>query len=106
MIHSIFMIVKILKIQVVIDLVGGSETNRSAVEAAIACTYLTDPNFIKEGVTISALWGWPMLGMMRESAIQYSSQIVDVLIRREKMIEGLDTLTTGVKRALVCGPFK
>jgi len=47
-----------------------------------------------------------MLGMMRESAIKYSNQIVDVLIRREKVIEGLDTLTTGVKRALVCGPFK
>jgi len=69
---------------VVIDLVGGSE----------------------DEVTVSALWGWPMLGMMRESAIKYSSQIVDVLIRREKVIEGLDGLTAGVKRALVCGPFK
>jgi hypothetical protein len=47
-----------------------------------------------------------MLGMMRESAIKYSSQIVDVLIKREKVIEGLDGLTAGVKRALVCGPFK
>jgi len=52
------------------------------------------------------LWGWPMLGMMRESAIKYSSQITDVLIGREKLIEGIDTLTPGVKRALVCGPFK
>jgi hypothetical protein len=91
---------------VVIDLVGGSETNRSAVESVLSCTFLTEPHFIKEEVTVSALWGWPMLGMMRESAIKYSSQIVDVLIRREKVIEGLDNLTAGVKRALVCGPFK
>ena len=91
---------------VVIDLVGGSETNRSAVEAVLSCTFLTEPHFIKEEVTVSALWGWPMLGMMRESAIKYSSQITDVLIGREKLIEGIDTLTAGVKRALVCGPFE
>ena len=91
---------------VVIDLVGGSETNRSAVESVLSCTFLTQPHFIQEEVAISALWGWPMLGMMRESAIKYSSQIVDVLIKREKVIEGIESLTTGVKRALVCGPFK
>ncbi len=90
---------------VIIDLVGGSETNRSAVEAVLSCTFLTEPHFTKEGVTVSALWGWPMLGMMRESTIKYSSQIVDVLIKREKLLEGLNTLTAGVKRALVCGPF-
>ncbi|MCD6173061.1 MAG: hypothetical protein J7J96_04620 [Sulfurimonas sp.] len=91
---------------VVIDLVGGSETNRSAVESVLSCTFLTEPHFIKEEVTVSALWGWPMLGMMKESAIKYSSQIVDVLIKQEKVIEGIENLTTGVKRALVCGPFK
>lgn len=90
---------------VVIDLVGGSETNRSAVEAVLSCTFLTEPHFVKEEVTVSALWGWPMLGMMRESAIKYSSQIVDVLIKEEKVIEGIDKLSAGVKRALVCGPF-
>ena len=89
---------------VVIDLVGGSETNRSPVEAVLSCTFLTEPHFIKEEVTVSALWGWPMLGMMRESAIRYSSQIVDVLIHREKLLEGIKTLAPGVKRALVCGP--
>ena len=91
---------------VVIDLVGGSETNRSAVESVLSCIFLTEPHFVQDEVTVSALWGWPMLGMMRESAIKYSGQIVDVLIRREKVIEGLDGLTAGVKRALVCGPFK
>ncbi len=89
-----------------IDLVGGSETNRSPVESVLSCTFLTEPHFIKDEVTVSALWGWPMLGMMRESTIKYSSQIVDVLIGREKLIEGIDTLTVGVKRALVCGPFE
>ncbi len=91
---------------VVIDLVGGSETNRSAVESVLSCTFLTEPHFVQDEVTVSALWGWPMLGMMRESAIKYSGQIVDVLIEREKVIEGLDSLSAGVKRALVCGPFK
>jgi len=91
---------------VVIDLVGGSETNRSAVESVLSCTFLTEPHFIKEEVTVSAMRAWPMLGMMKESAQKYSSQIVDVLIKREKMIEGIDSLAAGVKRALVCGPFK
>ncbi|MCK5872008.1 MAG: hypothetical protein KAG26_04200, partial [Methylococcales bacterium] len=91
---------------VVIDLIGGSETNRSAVESVLSCTFLTEPHFIKDEVTVSALWGWPMLGMMRESTIKYSSQIIDVLIGREKLIEGIDALTVGVKRALVCGPFE
>jgi hypothetical protein len=90
---------------VVIDLVGGSETNRSPVEAVRSCTFLTEPYFIKEEVTISALWGWPMMGMNRESTQRYSSQIVDVLIGREKLIEGINALAPGVKRALVCGPF-
>lgn len=90
---------------VVVDLVGGSETNRSPVEAVLSCTFLTAPHFIKEEVTVSALWGWPMMGMMRESAQRYSNQIVDVLTGREKLLEGLDTLAPGVKRALVCGPF-
>lgn len=90
---------------VVIDLVGGSETNRSPVEAVLSCTFLTEPHFVKEEVTVSALWGWPMMGMMRESAERYSSQIVDVLIGRERLIEGVKTLAPGVKKALVCGPF-
>ena len=90
---------------VVIDLVSGSETNRSAVEPVLGATFLTEPYFIKDEVTISALWGWPMTGMNRESTEKYSSQIVDVLIGREKLIEGLDTMAPGVQRALVCGPF-
>ncbi|NQZ50913.1 MAG: alanine dehydrogenase [Moritella sp.] len=90
---------------VVIDLVGGSATNRSPVEPVISCSFLTQPYFVQDGVLISSLWGWPMMGMMRETATRYSGQIVDVLIGDEKLIDGLDKLTPGVKIALVCGPF-
>jgi hypothetical protein len=90
---------------IVIDLVGGSATNRSPVEAVISCSFLTEPYFVQDGVTVSALWGWPMMGMMRETAIRYSGQIVDVLIGREKLIDGLHSLKSNVQRALVCGPF-
>jgi len=91
---------------VIIDLVGGSPTNRSPIEPVLSCTFLTEPHFVQDGVTISALWGWPMLGMMRETAMVYSSQIVDVLLGREKLLEGLDALAPGVVRALVCGPYQ
>ena len=90
---------------VVIDLVGGSPTNRSPVEAVVSCSFLTKPYFVQDGVLISSLWGWPMMGMMRETAVRYSSQIVDVLIGHERLIDGLEELTPGVQRALVCGPF-
>ncbi len=90
---------------VVIDLVSGSETNRSGVEAVISATFLTDPCFTQDKVTISSLWGWPMMGMNRESTERYSKQIVDVLMGREKLLEGLGSLAPGVQRALVCGPF-
>ena len=90
---------------VVIDLVGGSPTNRSPVEAVMSCSFLTEPYFVQKGVLVSALWGWPMMGMMRETAIRYSGQIIEVLIGDEKLIDGLGQLKPGVKRALVCGPF-
>ncbi len=90
---------------VVIDLVGGSAVNRSPVEDIIECTYLTDPSFTREGVKFSALWGWPMMGMMKESAEKYSKQIIDVLVFNEKLLKGINYLSPGVKQALVCGPF-
>jgi len=91
---------------VVIDLVGGSPTNRSPVEAVISCSFLTEPHFVQDGVSVSALWGWPMMGMMRDTAIRYSGQIVDVLIGPERLVDGLGDLKLGVKSALVCGPFE
>ena len=93
------------KNSVIIDLVGGSPTNRSPVEAVMSCSFLTKPYFVQDGVLVSSLWGWPMMGMMRETAIRYSGQIVDVLIGNEKLIDGIGNLKQGVQRALVCGPF-
>lgn len=90
---------------VVIDLVGGSATNRSPVENVIECTYKTNPHFEEDGIVFSALWGWPMMGMAKESAIKYGAQITEVLIEKEMLINGLDSLSEGVKPALVCGPF-
>ncbi len=90
---------------VVIDLVGGSATNRSAVENVIECTYLTDPYFEEDGILFSALWGWPMMGFMRETAIKYSGQIVDILLGEDQFIDGLAHLTPGVQQALVCGKY-
>ncbi len=90
---------------VIIDLVSGSETNRSAVEAVRSASFLTDPFFIQNDVTVSSLWGWPMMGMNRESTEKYSEQIVDVLTGREQLLRGLHNLPPGVQRALVCGPF-
>ena len=91
---------------VVIDLVGGSETNRSPVEPVLACTFLTDPHFVQDGVSVSSLWGWPMMGMMRDTAIRYSGQAREVLLDKEQLIRGLDHLAPGVARALVCGPHE
>jgi alanine dehydrogenase len=90
---------------VIIDLVGGSETNRSPIEPVINCTFLDAPAFEQDGITISALWGWPMMGMMRETAIRYSGQITDVLLGPDKLLNGLTNSSPGIKRALVCGPF-
>lgn len=92
---------------VVIDLIGGSATNRSPVEPVVECTYLTDPHFEQDGVLVSALWGWPMMGMMKETAVRYSGQIADVLLGSDEyLIGGLtEPLHPGVKPAVVCGPF-
>jgi alanine dehydrogenase len=90
---------------VVIDLIGGSATNRSPVEPAIECTYLTKPHFEMHGKLISALWGWPMMGMQKESCLRYSGQITDVLIGREMLINGFENLAEGIKPAVMCGPY-
>ena len=90
---------------VIIDLVGGSATNRSPVEPAVECTYLTNPHFEKHGILISALWGWPMMGMQKESCLRYSEQITDVLIGREMFINGFENLAEGIRPAVMCGPY-
>lgn len=89
---------------VIIDLVGGSKTNRSPVEPVISCTFLTDPYFVQDGVIVSALWGWPMMGMEKESTLRYSEQIVDVLLGNERLLDGIEQQAKWLDHALVCGP--
>lgn len=90
---------------VIIDLVGGSKTNRSPIEPVISCTFLTEPHFIQDDVIVSALWGWPMLGMELESTVRYSKQIVDVLLGKERLLDGIDKKDKWLEHALVCGPY-
>ncbi|MBT3981634.1 MAG: alanine dehydrogenase [Bacteriovoracaceae bacterium] len=90
---------------VVIDLVGGSPTNRSCVEDVKACSFLTEPHFKRSGIYFSALWGWPMMGMSRQSAQSYSAQIYSVLTGDERMIDGPGNYPKNIKNAQVCGPF-
>jgi alanine dehydrogenase len=47
-----------------------------------------------------------MMGMMKESAVIYSGQILEVLLGQENLLKGLGDLAPGVKPALVCGPFE
>jgi hypothetical protein len=91
---------------VIIDLVGGSKDNRSPIEPVINCTFLTNPYFMQDNVIISALWGWPMMGVEKETTLRYSSQIVEVLLGKERLIDGLNGKEKGLVRALVCGPFE
>lgn len=86
---------------VVIDLVGGSKQEPSAVEAIRECTFLDDPYFELGGVFFSALWGWPMMYMMRESSDAYSEQITDLFVGEpDFLIKGFHKATLGVTRAL------
>ncbi len=89
---------------VVIDLIGGSASNRSPVENIIECTYMTQPYFEEDGVLFSALWGWPMMGFMRESAVKYSRQILDVLVGKERLIDGIENVHQGLKPAFLKWP--
>ena len=86
---------------VVIDLIGGSKRERSAIENILECTFLDRPYFDEHGVIFSALWGWPMMYMMRQSSEVYSGQITDLLLGEERLIDGLDReFSQGVEAAL------
>ncbi len=89
---------------VVIDLVGGSRTTRGSIENIMDNTFPEDPYFIENEIAFSALWGWPMMGMARESCLRYSRQVVEVLLGEDRLIDGLSALVPGVRRALVIGP--
>lgn len=86
---------------VIIDLVGGSDLEPSAIESIPGCTFLDNPYFEKSGVFFSALWGWPMMYMMRESAATYSKQISSLLVEAQDfLLRGVGAVPAGVERAL------
>ncbi len=86
---------------VIIDLVGGSKLEPSAIESIPGCTFLDAPFFEKSGVFFSALWGWPMMYMMQESAATYSKQISKLLVENQSFLfRGVGDAPLGVKRAL------
>lgn len=90
---------------VVVDLVGGSATNRGAVEPIVECTSPTDPYVVVDGVFLASVWGWPLVGFARPSMERYSEQILRMLLFEERVLDGLDDAPDGIRRALVAGPL-
>ncbi|MEU1311567.1 hypothetical protein ABZ419_22120 [Streptomyces cinnamoneus] len=90
---------------VVVDLVGGCATNRTAVEPIVECTHPADPYTVRNGVCLASVWGWPLMGFQKESVECYSRQIVQVLLHDEQLINGLGAAPPGVLQALVAGPL-
>lgn len=89
---------------VVIDLVGGSAVNRTAIEPIVECTHPGDPYIIKDGVYLASVWGWPLMGFQKESVVRYSQQIIQVLLFDERLVDGLATAPDNILQALVAGP--
>jgi hypothetical protein len=90
---------------VVVDLVGGSASNRGAVEPIIECTSPADPVVVVKGVYLSSVWGWPLVGFAKESMERYSDQILRMLLFDERLLDGWEHVPEGVRRALVAGPL-
>ena len=88
---------------VIVDLVGGSASNRGAVEPIVECTAPTDPHTVRDGIYLSSVWGWPLVGFARESMERYSDQILRMLLTEEGVLDG--HLPDGVRAALVAGPL-
>jgi alanine dehydrogenase len=90
---------------VVVDLVGGSATNRGAVEPIVECTSPGDPFVVVAGVYLSSVWGWPLVGFAKESMERYSEQILRLLLFDERVLDGWrGAAPAGIRDALVAGP--
>jgi alanine dehydrogenase len=90
---------------VVVDLVGGSASNRGAVEPIVECTTPDDPYVVVDGVLLASVWGWPLVGFAKESMERYSEQILRMLVFEERVLDGLEDAPAGIRRALVAGPL-
>ncbi|MFI9719708.1 hypothetical protein ACIHFE_08625 [Streptomyces sp. NPDC052396] len=89
---------------VIIDLVGGSVTKRTAVQPVVDATHPGEPHSVRNGVYLASVWDWPALGFRTESVERYSRQIVHVLLHDECLVNGLGNAPAGITRALVAGP--
>ncbi len=90
---------------VLIDLIGGSPTDRSPVEPVDTCTFLGAPMFERNGVRIASVFAWPNYYRTFETNGRYSSQIANVLVQPEGLLTGLRNTTQGIRKAIVLGPF-
>ena len=90
---------------VIVDLVGGSASNRGAVEPIVECTSPDDPYFVVDGVYLASVWGWPLVGFAQESMERYSEQILRMLLFDERVLDGLEDAPDGIRGALVAGPL-
>ena len=90
---------------VVVDLVGGSASNRGAIEPIVECTAPSDPVVVDRGVYLASVWGWPLMGFATESMERYSDQILRMLLFDERVLDGWDVPPAGIRRALVAGPL-
>lgn len=89
---------------VIVDLVGGSASNRGAVEPIVECTSPDDPYFVVDGVYLASVWGWPLVGFAKQSMERYSEQILRMLLFDERVLDGLEDAPDGIRAALVAGP--
>lgn len=90
---------------VVVDLVGGSASNRGAVEPIVECTTPDDPVVVVDGVYLASVWGWPLVGFAKASMERYSEQILRMLLFEERVLEGFEHAPDGILDALVAGPL-
>ena len=90
---------------VIVDLVGGSASNRGAIEPIVECTTPDDPYFVVDGVYLSSVWGWPLVGFAQESMQRYSEQILRMLLFEERVLDSLEHAPEGIRNALVAGPL-
>ena len=58
-----------------------------------------------DGVYLSSVWGWPLVGFARESMERYSEQILRMLLLEERILDGLEDAPEGIRAALVAGPL-
>jgi hypothetical protein len=91
---------------VLVDLIGGSPTDRSPVEVVDTCTFLGRPSFDIDGVLVSSVFGWPNYYDPLGTSQRYSRQIAAVITESRAFSSPLELLPVGIRGAAVLGPFE